>query len=145
MGSLKCAVAPGESVSIDASQAVQRDTSQEITNKIWQLPLLAIDAQSDSELMQVLRPLLASIGRTKAMHINEERLRQLGPLGAIPLLTYATVESAPEEIELRRRAVWLGSDLADQSSVSLLNKLARDSDTQIAQKASEKLSSLARQ
>lgn len=145
VGSLKCAVAPGESVSIDASQAVQRDTSQEITNKIWQLPLLAIDAQSDSELMQVLRPLLAAIGRTKAMHINEERLRQLGPLGAIPLLTYATIESAPEQIELRRRAVWLAADLADQSSVSLLNILARDSDTQIAQKAAEKLYSLVRQ
>lgn len=145
VGSLKCAVAPGESVSIDASQAVQRDTSQELTNKIWQLPLLAIDAQSDSELMQVLRPLLASIGRTKAMHINEERVRQLGPLGAIPLLTYATVESAPEQIELRRRAVWLAADLADQRSVSLLNKLARDPDAQIAQKAAEKLSSLVRQ
>lgn len=142
LGNFSCSVAPGESVSIDNAQLVQRDSKHEAMAKIWQLPLLAIDAGPDSELVQVLRPILSSIGMTKARHMNENQLRSLGPLAAIPLLAYATTESEPNLIELRRRAVWLAADLADDRCIPWLRKLANDSDSQIASKASEKLTSL---
>lgn len=128
-----CIVAPGEAVSIDGARSIERQSSQKESDKIWQLPLLAMDASAKGELMDVLRPVLSSVGMSKIRHMNEEQIRALGPLGAIPLLVYAESEQSSEQAELRRRAVWLASDMADARSLPWLRKLQNDSDPQLAE------------
>lgn len=135
VGQFTCPVAPGETVSIDAARQVERHESAELNSKIWQLPLLAIDASPDGELMQMMRPVLASLGMSKARHMNEVQIRALGPIGAIPLLVYAETERGASQTELRRRAVWLAGEIADARSLPWLRKLQEDADTQVAEAA----------
>lgn len=143
VGSTACSVGPGESVSIDSKQNVQRNPESEST-KIWQLPLLAIHSPIDDELRLVMQKLLAPIGMTKAMHFNEQQIRALGPAGAIPLLAYAATESDASHLNLRRTAVSLARDLADESAIDLLTKLASDPDASISKQAAETLNRIAR-
>ncbi len=135
IGNFSCSVSPGESVSIDNTHKVARQTNVEQESKIWQLPLLAIDAGPDSELLTILRPVLASLGMSKMRHMNEQHIRELGPLGAIPLLVYAQTEQSPEQIELRRRAVWLAGEIGDARCLPWLKQLADDVDPQVNQYA----------
>lgn len=142
-GSFSCAVAPGESVSVDAHENISRQDDLGSANKIWQLPLLAASGKADEELVASLSQLLAPIGMSKATHLNEQQLRALGPAGAIPLLVYATSESSQENPELRRKAVRLASNTADERSIALLRQLSADADPQIAKLASATLEGIA--
>lgn len=131
-GDFSCVVGSGEVVSIDSANRVGRASSAESANKIWQLPLLAVGGRADRELVSLLNHVLAPIGGTKVMHLNERQIRQLGPLGSIPLLAYAITETSPEHLMLRRTAMQLASELADQNAVTLLETLQSDPDHHIA-------------
>ncbi len=132
VGSMVCAVAPGESVSIDREQNIDRQMIVESSKKVWQLPLLAIGSDVDQELVSLLDRLLSPIGMTKTISLNEQQIRRLGPRGAIPLLAYAVSEKSSQHLPLRRTAVRIGSEIADQESVRLLKLLTGDSDAMIA-------------
>ena len=140
IGSNLCAVNPGETVSIDADQNVNRKTDSNLITKVWQLPLLAIGNTVDPELLSSMTKLLAPIGRTKARTLSEQQIRRLGPRGAIPLLAYTLTETSPEQIDLRRTAIRLARDLADESSIDLLLQLKSDPDAFISRQATESLS-----
>lgn len=110
--------------------------------KIWQLPLLAAAGQDNEELISVLEPVLANIGRTKATHLSETQIRALGPRGAIPLLTYATSAASQKEPNLRWTAVRIGCKLADKSAERLLKQLQSDEDENVTSFAAEALKRL---
>lgn len=147
-------VQPWETLSFDADSASKRTRSDE-GERVWQLPLLAVHgvpqiqstAHNDQELDSLLSPVLATIGRTKVMHMNESRIRQLGPAGAIPLLMFVA-KNSPKDINhnndretqnLRRTAMRIAADTADASATSLLQQLSRDRNTEIANLASRAL------
>ncbi|QDV45037.1 hypothetical protein Enr13x_49100 [Stieleria neptunia] len=137
------AVQPGETVSVDVEQNVERKPTSDSPSKVWQLPLLAIGDPIDRELVDALSELLAPIGKTKAMHLNETQIRRLGPAGAIPLLAYAATETAPQQLPLRRTAVSLARDLADARSKEWLAKLAADPDPFLSNQAVKTLERIA--
>ncbi len=145
LGAFKCPVAPGETVSIDAKQNVDRKIESDSGNKVWQLPLLAIGNQVDDELIASMSSLLAPIGMTKARHFNEQQIRELGPKGALPLLAYVQSGSAPQELRLRRTAIDIAADLADERAIGLLQQLKSDSDPYISRRAQEGLRKIAQQ
>ncbi len=145
MGAYSCPVNPGETVSIDAQQNVDRKVDRESTNKVWQLPLLAVGSSDNQELLSALNGLLAPIGMTKARHLNEEQIRRLGPQGAVPLLAYVLAESSPDQLPLRRTAIGIAADLADEGSIKLLQQLTADPDRYISQSAQAALKKIARE
>jgi Putative zinc-finger len=132
IGEFSCAVSPGETVLIDSDNKIDRTSNVGLASKVWQLPLLALHGNADRELDSLLKSVLAPIGMTKAMHLNEQQIRRLGPPGSIPLLVYAIHEKSPEHASLRQTAVRMASDLADQRAISLLTTLQDDPDTYIA-------------
>lgn len=134
-GGFSCDVAPGELVSVDADNRVNRTTSNDPTTRLWQLPLLATDGVVSQELVSLLTHVLAPIGMSKAMHLNERQIRQLGSPAAIPLLAYAATESAPESLALRQTAMRLAADMADKHAIALLESLLSDPDAYIAELA----------
>lgn len=143
VGTKGYAVQPGETVSIDVEQNVERKGVCDSTTKVWQLPLLAIGNPVDRELTDAMSELLAPIGKTKARHLNETQIRRLGPAGALPLLAYAATETAPDQLALRRTAVALARDLADQRSKQWLAKLAADPDPFLSAQAVKTLERIA--
>ncbi|MCO8121798.1 anti-sigma factor [Stieleria sp. TO1_6] len=143
IGTTTYSVDPGETVSIDDDQNVDRRSDPQLIDKVWQLPLLAIGTEADPELVDSITRLLAPIGRTKAMHLNEQQIRRLGPHGATALLAYVVTESSADQLALRRTAIHIAADLADHRSISLLQKLASDSDREISRRAQETLQRIA--
>lgn len=144
IGTFRCPVAPGETVSVDANQNVQRKEIYD-ARKIWQLPLLAVGHRVDEELIGSMNTLLTPIGRTKARHLNEQQIRRLGPKGALPLLAFAKSETSPAQLRLRRTAVNIAADLADQSAIDLLQHLASDPDSLISRRANDALKRIAQE
>jgi hypothetical protein len=143
IGDFSCEVAPGETVSIDSANQVDRSQNTDSATKVWQLPLLTMDGRATRELLSLLNHVLAPIGMTKAMHLNEQQIRQLGPAGAIPLLAYAATESSPERLALRQTAIRLAADLADENAIELLESLQTDNDAFIAEVAKKALARIA--
>lgn len=135
IGTFECPVDPGQTIVVDpgpTQQTVDRDADAMAKSKVWQLPLLALNATAGGELYSALRHVLAPIGMTKARHLNEQQIRRLGPSGAVPLLIFATDSLATDQPELRRTAVRLGSELADAKAIGMLRKLADDPDRSVA-------------
>ncbi len=144
VGSQSCSVSAGETLSIDGANNISRNRENvPLQAKIWQLPLLAIEAVNDRELIGLLDRVLAPIGMSKATHWNEEQIRSLGPSGAIPLLAYVAAKSTPEDLHLRRNAIRLASDLADERCVRFLKQLSQDPDDYIASMAQTTLGRIA--
>ncbi len=144
VGLQSCSVSAGETLSIDGASNISRSRDNvPLHAKIWQLPLLAIEAVNDSELIVLLDRILAPIGMSKATHWNEEQIRSLGPSGAIPLLAYVAAKSTPEDLHLRRNAIRLASDLADERCVRFLKQLSQDPDDYIASMARTTLGRIA--
>ncbi|MDA1180030.1 MAG: zf-HC2 domain-containing protein [Planctomycetota bacterium] len=139
VGDFSCVVCPGEVVTIDSANRVDRADSADSASKIWQLPLLAVGGRADGELVSLLNHVLAPIGSTKIMHLNERQIRQLGPLGSIPLLAYTITETSPEHLKYRHTAIRLASELADQRATPLLESLLSDPDHYVADLARKTL------
>lgn len=144
IGTFTCPIGPGETVSIDAQQNVDRKVDPSAT-KVWQLPLLATGHSIDDELLLSISGLLAPVGMTKARHLNETQIRRLGPNGALPLLAFVESETAPSQLQLRRTAVRIASDLADEKAIEILQKLASDPDPYISRCADQALKKIAQQ
>ena len=135
VGALKRNVDPGQTITIDSAakkQPMDLEADQLAKSLVWQLPLLALGSSGGNELHASLSQVLAPIGMTKARHMNEQQIRLLGPRGAVPLLVFATDSSSANQIELRRTAVRIASDLADARSIKWLTELKTDSDVGIA-------------
>jgi len=128
-------VSPGERVSVDTEHKVSRSREDSPATKIWQLPLLAVGQTVDEELKEIVESLLVRIGTTKAGYLKEEQIRRLGPPGAIPLLAYVQSDSSRKKIAVRRDAMRIAVDLADESAVERLRQLRGDEDPSIAQLA----------
>ncbi len=143
IGSYSCPVGPGETVAIDPQHNIQRSSQPGAASKAWQLPLLAIDNQGQSELSSVLQPLLAPIGRTKAMHLHEQQIRSLGPPGAVPLLAYVLSDDSRQQPDLRRSAIRLATESCDAAALDLLRQLSSDEDPYVARQANEAILRLA--
>ena len=133
-------VQPWEKLSLDSNSQSTRKRSDE-GERVWQLPLLVVQtADTDKrELDSLLSSVLATVGRTKTMHMNESRIRQLGPAGAIPLLTFVARLHDDKEVHLRRTAMRIAAETADESATKLVQQLVRDPDIEIAQLATSAL------
>lgn len=143
VGNTSCSVNPGETVTIDSKLNVDRKLGSNVNAKVWQLPLLAAGNAIDQELRSSMTTLLAPIGMSKARHLNEQQIRRLGPRGAIPLLAYALTETSPDRIGLRRTAVSIACDLANENAIEMLQRLKSDPDAYISRYAGEALARIA--
>ncbi len=143
LGNFTCPVNPGETVAIDAQQKVDRKNGPNAATKVWQLPLLAVGNRVDDEFIHAMSSLLAPIGMTKARHLNEQQIRSLGPRGALPLLSYVHSESSPDQLSLRRTAINIAADLANENAIELLQKITSDPDMYISRRANEALTKIA--
>lgn len=132
---VRCEVAPGERVAIDAQHNIKRSKQDSPTAKLWQLPLLAVGETLDQELTEILESLLVQIGSTKAGYLHESEIRQLGPAGAIPLLAYVQSARSHKQIAVRRNAMRIAAEMADQTAVARLQQLCSDDDASIAELA----------
>jgi hypothetical protein len=137
-----CQVTPGERVAIDAQHNVRRSKQNSSTTKIWQLPLLAVGETLDQELTEIVELLLVQIGSTKAGYLNESEIRQLGPAGAIPLLAYVQSAGSRKQIAVRRNAMRIAAEMADQTAVARLQQLRSDDDASIAELAQQAIEKL---
>lgn len=135
----RCPVGPGERVTVDQQNNVQRSDSYVPATKLWQLPLLSINQAVDRELEEIVESMLVNIGRTKAGYMNEAQIRQLGPPGAIPLLAYVQSDRSRELAAVRHHAMRIAAELVDQSGADRLKELSRDDDQVVANYASEAL------
>lgn len=133
VGKEKWQINPGQTVSINSSQQLTREPRNEAID-VWQLPLLAISANSRPELSDYLQKLLAPIGRSKARHMNEMQIRALGPAGALPLLSFVIHEPSGDQ-HLRKTAMRLANETADESTIPMLQQLTEDHDPWIASQA----------
>ena len=97
----------------------------------WQIPLLALGNPRDSDLQRRLTGLLAAAGRSKAAHLYEEQIRQLGPVGAVPLLAFVRSEESIKDRDLRYRSMTLAADMASLASLQDLEELLHDNDPYI--------------
>jgi hypothetical protein len=131
-------VAPGCAVSVDTQSVVNQGTDVDPSSKIWQLPLLAARQR---ELQDVLRPLLATIGMSKARFLTEDQIRQLGPPGAIALLVFVESSSETDETELRHTAMRIAIETCDATARRHIESLQADADPVIAQLAANWLAS----
>ena len=130
-------IKPGQIVVVASSQEMTRGPRAD-TADVWQLPLLALSSDSRLELSSYLQRLLAPVGRTKARHMNEAQIRALGPAGAIPLLSFVLHEPGADST-LRRTAMRLVTETADESSIPMLRQLTTDEDPFIASRAANLL------
>jgi hypothetical protein len=142
LGEAHWPVQPGEKIVVDNAQAVSREPRSQAAD-LWQLPLLALSDDSRSELSGYLQKLLAPIGRSKVQHMNETQIQALGPAGAIPLLSFVVHEQDAER-HLRRTAMRLAAETADDSAIPLLRQLTADGDATIASSAVRLLDKLAK-
>lgn len=134
-------VHPGQTIVVDNSREMSRRPRSQTAN-VWQLPLLAVSADSRSELCSYLQELLVPIGRSKARHMNETQIRALGPAGAIPLLSFV-VHEQDADLHLRRTAMRLAAETADESAMPMLRQLTANEDSFIASTATRLLGKLA--
>jgi hypothetical protein len=125
---------PGECVVTDASDvaSVSIESESDVTQQIWQLPLLSIGNEFDPELGDMLEQLLVGVGHSKARYVSEDQLRALGPAGAIPLLAYVASERSEQQPELRQQAARIGCELADAEAIDRLQSLKKDRDQVVA-------------
>ena len=149
VGSSNYDVDPGQTIAVGPApgrQPLDRAANELAKSKIWQLPLLAASGASSSvELFPSLSSMLAPIGMTKARHLNEQQIRQLGPHGAVPLLIYATDPLSLDQPALRRTAVRIGCELADAKAIPWLKQLKTDMDAWVASYAKNAITRIARE
>ena len=136
-------VESGKTLVIEDSQTVSQRPSEPV-NDTWQLPLLALSDETRGELRDSMRKLLAPIGRTKARHLNESQIRALGPAGALPLLAFIADEDSAAQRDLRRIAMFLAEETADETAIPWLRKLTSDDDDVIATRAAQLLAKLSK-
>ncbi len=136
--SFRCEINTGQCVAMSDEIETPTVTPAQDENwraKIWQLPLLAIGAPSDSELSQVMEGVLASLGASKESFLIDHQLRALGPRGAIPLLAYVASERSRSDLSRRMHAMQLGCEMADATALGRLANLAKDDSPEIAETA----------
>jgi Putative zinc-finger len=136
-----CPVGPGERVTVDGANNLQRSREDSLAKKLWQLPLLAASQASDEELTSVLEPLLIKIGSTKAGFMDESAIRNLGPAGAIPLLAYVQSDRSHGQPSARARAMRIAVEIADETAIPRLRELSHSANPgrEIASLAEEAL------
>jgi len=127
-----CKLEPGERLTFADREApgVSRRGNPLLATS-WQLPLLVRRSPADEELQSRLAAMLATIGESKAAYLYESQIRDLGPLGALPLLAFVQSPRALEQPQLRERAMRLAADLASSSALPTLRLLEQDPDPQI--------------
>ena len=136
-------VASGKSFTINPNRGiVEESPRQPITEKVWQLPLLAVSATGQQELADLVESLLAQVGMTKATHMNEQQIRDLGPSGAIPLLAYVRSERSRSQPKTRHHAIRIASATADHTAKDWLIRLTKDDDQQVKRFAEHALARL---
>lgn len=94
----------------------------------WQLPLLLLRNPKAPEVQEHLLELLATLGATKASHLSESQIRDLGPVGAIPLLAFVQSPRSLEQPGLRLQAMRLAAEMASVISRPDLETLQLDAD-----------------
>ncbi len=137
------AISPGEWVACSFSEP-QTFTGHfdQVDETAWQLPLLIQRSTGDSELHDFLFVLLARLGQSKMQYLYEERIRELGPPGALPLIAFVQSEKSRTSPETRQRAMRIVADLAPESTRTDLLRLCRDSDPVVAGYAKQAITRL---
>ncbi|QEG38366.1 zf-HC2 domain-containing protein [Roseimaritima ulvae] len=124
-----CPAASEMQVRVDQHQAAEVGT--EPVRKAWQLPLLALPGSDQGELSSLVETLLANVGHSKMQFMNADQIRALGPRGAIPLLMYVREPSSSQQPAVRRQAMQLAAEVADDTALTMLDELLADPDPQI--------------
>lgn len=142
-GQQELAISPGEWVacSFSVPQTVTGQFDQ-VDETAWQLPLLMQRSAGDSELHDFLFVLLARLGQSKMQYLYEERIRELGPPGALPLIAFVQSEKSRTNPETRQRAMRIVADLAPESTRPDLTRLSYDSDAVVAGYANQAIARL---
>jgi hypothetical protein len=137
-------IARGQMVRIVDGKILPSDGSFDpIAATRWIHAILKEKGPNDPELNELIRELLLKTGYSKANFMYEDEIRTLGQHAVLPLLEYLAADEFTAQLQGRRRAARLASDLAPSWAIPDLIERLGDDDSQVAAVCAEALFRLA--